>query len=165
MLRHKVNIIWFSLILGLSLFSKAENVQGEKHVLVAYDISQSMRGHWDKKEIIRLNGYLAEFLFDGLGEINPQDQVISSKETPFLARNIPLLSPGDRLSLVKFGGPPIPPPELSEIYDGTPSLRTEVTSHLPNRMDELKEDWTCLDLLHWKASQIFQEYPELKPYL
>lgn len=137
----------------------------EKHVLVAYDISKSMRGHWDKEGIGRINGYLAGLLFDGLGEISDRDTVVFIKKSPLLGKSIPLLSPGDRLSFLKFGGPPIPSPELSEIYDGRPYLRNETIRRLPKKSDELKEDWTCLELLHWKASQIFRAYPQLEPHL
>lgn len=165
MLRCKLNIVWVSLVLCLGLLSEAESARMGKHVLVAYDISQSMRGHWDRKDIERINKYLTELLFDGLPEISPEDKIISIKEAPFIRKGYPLLNSGDRLSLVKFGAAPIPSPELSEIYDGSPSLRREVTKRLPKRTGELREDWTCIELLHWKASQIFREYSQLEPYL
>lgn len=158
-------IIWLFLVLYLSLVSGVGSAQTTKHVLVGYDISQSMRGHWDREEIERINGYLSRLLFDGLSDISHQDKIISIKETPLFEKGVPLLNSGDRLSFLKFGPPPIPSPQLSNVYDGSSSLRRELAISLPKTRGELTEDWTCLELFHWKAGQIFGEYPGLKPYL
>jgi len=152
-------ILFLILFIGIST-----SVRAQKHVLVAYDISKSMDVNWNKDRINRINGYLTKLLFDGLGEISHKDMVISIKEGPFLDKKVPLLRQGDRLSFLKFGSPPIPSPELSKIYSQEFPLRREITMRLPERRDQLREDWTCLELLHYKASVVFREYPRLKPY-
>ena len=133
---------------------------GPKHVLVAYDLSRSMRRYLDEETMERINGYLTSLLFEGIKEVSPQDRVVWSKETPLFGENTPLLDAGDKLSFIGFGGPPIPDPEFTLIYDGSGFLKEELTKRLPKNKDELKEAWTCLELLYWKASRVFREHPE-----
>jgi len=153
-------ILLLILFMGIST-----GVRADKHVLVAYDISKSMDVNWNKDQINRINGYLTKLLFDGLGKIDQGDMVISIKEGPFLDKEVPLLKQGDRLSFLKFGSPPIPSPELSKIYSQEFPLRREITRRLPERRDQLRESWTCIELLHYKASVAFKEHSQLKPYL
>jgi len=136
-----------------------------KHVLIAYDLSGSMARYWDSEKIERMNKYLLDLLFEGEDEVLPQDKIILKKETPLFGKGVPLLKPGDRVSFIGFGAPPIPDPILETTYDGSPSVKRELIKRMPKSRGEFTQAWTCLELLYWKASQVFRKYPLCQPNL
>lgn len=151
------------MILGLVLtFFFVPMAFGGRHVFVGYDVSKSMYGIWEKEKMNRINHYLDAILFSGLPKISPKDRIVFIKKGYFVG---PLLKPGDRLSFVRFGSPPIPSPKLSEPYDGSPILRKRLLSLLPKERGEFEQDWTCIELLQWRAGDFFRQYPEFKENL
>lgn len=128
-------------------------------MIVAYDVSKSMRINWEWDTVIRMNRYLCELLFDEMPKIPPPDRILLVEKTPLFGDGVPLLKKGDRLSFIMFGGPPIPSPQFTMIYEDEKALKERLLAHLPEERGEFDEDWTCIDLLHWKATRVFKEYP------
>ncbi len=126
---------------------------GNKHIIVAYDISKSMRNNPDC--LFRINNYLIELLFKDIPNVSREDNLILNEESKF-----PLLEVGDRISFIKFGTSPIKNPEISLIYDESFDLRSFFKKLLPKQYDFI-EDWTYIDLLYAKCGEIFLRHMEL----
>jgi hypothetical protein len=146
-------------ILFLLLFTPG--LEAKKSVVVCYDISKSMKKRGDES-MKRINQCLTELLFSGISAISPDD-ILLQRETTLFGKEKPLLEIGDRLSLIMFGGLPIPDPVMDIVWDGSPSQRKRFLRHLPKSILQMEEEWTYLELLYWRVAKIFHNHPELSP--
>jgi len=130
-----------------------------KHIIVSYDISKSMKG---RPGIERINNYLVELLFKGLPDVLQGDKILLEKKVGFLGKNKRLIDYGDRVSFIKFGEQEIKGPEISIIYDGTWDFEGFFKGILPKGKD-FTENWTYLELLYANVGSLSLKYPELIP--
>lgn len=130
-----------------------------KHIIICYDISRSMKA---KPGIERISNYLSFLLFRGIPDIQTQDKVILLKETKFLKKNKPLIELNDRVSFITFGEPPIAPPKISIVYDGGFDFEGFLQGLFPKEED-FTEDWTYLELLYAYAGELSLKYEDLIP--